>query len=260
MSQWAARRQLAIFIGIVALFGLIAFAILWPRISVDPTCNDGKQNGTESGVDCGGSCRLMCTDQVPESVILWSRAFNISEDVYSAVAQVENPNVLSLGLSRPYEFRFYDAENEFITRVIGYATLPPNQNITIFEGGIKTGNREIKRTTFSWLQVPVWYKVNKEILDDYKVTVSDISITNEGTRPRLEAKIKNDGQTNLPSLSVIAVIYGQDGNAITASKTLSDTLPVGTESFVYFNWPSPFAEKYTRIEITPVIPGEYYAK
>lgn len=260
MSKWAARRQLAIFIGIIALFGLIAFAIVWPRISIDPTCNDGKQNGTESGVDCGGSCRLVCTEEVPDSIILWSRAFNISEDVYSAVAQVENPNALSLGLSRPYEFRFYDDENQFIARVIGYATLPPNQVSTIFEGGIKTGNREIKRTTFSWLQSGAWYKVNKEILDDYKILVTGITLTNEGTRPRLEARLTNEGDIAMPELSVVAIVYDIDGNAITASKTLSTILGVGASSPVYFTWPAPFETAYSRIEVIPIIPGEYYAR
>lgn len=260
MSQWAAKRQLAIFIGVIAFFALVAFLIIWPSISKEPTCNDGKQNGSENGVDCGGSCKLVCVSDVAPAPVLWARAFNINDDVYSAVAEVENPNPTLLGLSRPYEFRFYDEENQFITRVVGFTYLPPNQNTTIFEGGIKTGNREIKRTTFTWLDEGSWYKINKDVLDDYMLEVSAISITDETNSPSLEAKIKNIGKGDLPEIPVIAVIYGSDGNAIASSKTLSKTLLSGSESMVYFTWPKGFEESSSRIEIVPVIPGQYFAR
>lgn len=259
MSQWAAKRQLAIFIGLLAFFAIVAFMILWPRISKEPTCNDGKQNGEESGVDCGGSCLLMCTEDVSESVVLFSRAFNVSGDVYNAVAEVENPNPELLGLSRPYEFRFYDKENQFITRVIGFAYLAPNKTSFIFEDGIKTGNREIARTTFSWLESGNWYKVNKENIRRYNVSIDSFSVTNENTKPKIEASVTNKSDISLPAIDVVVVVFGENGNAIASSKTVTNTMFVDSSQSIYFTWPNPFPEKYSRVEFFPVIPGEYYA-
>ena len=41
-------------------------------ISPAPTCFDGKANGLENGIDCGGNCNLMCTDEVKPLIVEWS--------------------------------------------------------------------------------------------------------------------------------------------------------------------------------------------
>src|SRR3990167_9267397 len=89
---WAMQRQL-FYVGVLLLFFLIfGFLITYSRFNQPPTCTDLKQNGSETGVDCGGSCQLACLAQVDPITILWSRAFKVIPGRYNAVAYLENRN------------------------------------------------------------------------------------------------------------------------------------------------------------------------
>jgi hypothetical protein len=90
-------------------------------------------NGTESGVDCGGSCRLYCSAQVSAPVVLWSRIFPISGSKYNLIAYVENQNIDAAVPDINYEFRVYDTEGKLIGRREGHTFIPPNQRFGIFE-------------------------------------------------------------------------------------------------------------------------------
>ena len=57
---WAAKRQLQYLSGFLAIILVIVLIIIAPYLRSDPTCFDGKQNGNEEGIDCGGSCDLIC--------------------------------------------------------------------------------------------------------------------------------------------------------------------------------------------------------
>ena len=68
--SWASNRRLA-YISVV-LFGVLA-VVLFVGLVVfyeAPTCFDGKRNGTEEGVDCGGSCDLICSFSAADIEIL----------------------------------------------------------------------------------------------------------------------------------------------------------------------------------------------
>ena len=67
---WSGRRQLKI-VGLLFLVSaIIAFSIIWPKINKPPTCFDGKKNGVETGIDCGGGCKLQCREQIEEVAIM----------------------------------------------------------------------------------------------------------------------------------------------------------------------------------------------
>jgi hypothetical protein len=67
--SWGARRQLMIIGTFVAIIVVIALAIIIPKLNTKPTCSDGKQNGTEQGVDCGGACSKLCAFQTTDVVV-----------------------------------------------------------------------------------------------------------------------------------------------------------------------------------------------
>ncbi|MBU6431623.1 hypothetical protein KGQ29_04640, partial [Patescibacteria group bacterium] len=77
MSSWSQKRK-SIYFLIFAAF-LFSFIIL-PAYFIfykAPTCFDGKQNGDEKGVDCGGSCVNLCRSQYLEPNIIWSRVIEV---------------------------------------------------------------------------------------------------------------------------------------------------------------------------------------
>ncbi len=157
---WSGRRQLII-LAIVAVAALILILLIVP-LRKDPTCFDGKFNGNEKGIDCGGDCPLLCTQQTSDIVALWTRVFEVVPSVYNVVVYIENQNVNGALYSIPYEFRLYDEENVFIAKREGETFISPNSNSAIFESAINVGNRVPVRATFEFTAQPQWIQIDRD--------------------------------------------------------------------------------------------------
>ena len=55
--------------GVVVVLAGIIFSIFWSVFYRAPTCNDRVQNGDEKGIDCGGSCKNLCTSDALTPVV-----------------------------------------------------------------------------------------------------------------------------------------------------------------------------------------------
>lgn len=203
-----------------------------------PTCSDLKQNGTETGVDCGGTCALMCKSEIAEPVILWSRAFPVLGNNYNLVAFIENRNKNAGVYNAPYEFRIYDTNNKLIGRRQGSTFISPNQQFAVFESRFDSGQAQIKSVSFEFLSPLVWIKKDPT-LQKLPITVNKIVLDNNKDTPRLSAMVNNDSIQDLPEFDVIAILYDIDHNAINASKTHKDKLLNGSSLPIIFTWPEP---------------------
>src|SRR3989338_2125266 len=110
MNQWSRRRKriilALIFFILIVLIGLPIFFLFYRA----PTCFDGKQNGDEIGVDCGGSCRLLCTAQSLPLILKGDpRVLEVAENTFEIVALIENPNANGEIYRARYIFKLYDA-------------------------------------------------------------------------------------------------------------------------------------------------------
>lgn len=251
--NWAAKRQLIIALIVVVVTGAAAFAYIYPKVNVAPTCSDMKQNGSETGVDCGGICARACMAEVVPPTVLWTRAFKIAESVYTAAASVENRNDVA-NAAIPYEFRLYDTKGVYVARQSGTVLLPPSGRYTIVETGIQTGNAVVGRATITFgTPKYAWQKIDPAI-QKLRVSTSQISLDTEGAIPRLHATLGNPSPTTtLRNIVVAAVLYDQNGNAVTASKTFVSMIDAEGEEQVVFTWPKAFSTPIVRWEITPII-------
>ncbi len=249
---WAFRRQLFYLSIFVAFLAILGFLIIYPRLTKAPSCSDGKQNGTETGVDCGGSCQIACTYQVDQVSILWSRAFEVVPGRYNAVAYLENHNQNTAIYKIAYRFRFADKDNIYIGKREGEAYVPPSGKFAIFEPAIDVGNSVPVYTTFEFTQAPTWIQVSQDKIDQLKVAVSQISLQNETVSPKLTATIKNNSLFQIPEINVVAILYNAAGNVVSASRTYLDVLNGEESAPVSFTWPEPFTDKVIAEEIIPV--------
>ncbi|MFA6325097.1 MAG: hypothetical protein WCX46_02615 [Candidatus Paceibacterota bacterium] len=250
--NWALKRQLLYIAIIVAFFGVIGFLIIYPKLNKAPTCFDTKQNGDETGIDCGGSCALACTLQVDNLSTIWSRAFEVVPGRYNAVAYLKNSNVNTAINKINYRFRFADKDNVYIGKREGSTYVPPSANFAIFEPAIDMGNSMPVYTTFEFTEVPIWIQVPVEKINQLKVFISNIKLENTDTNPNLSATIKNNSLFQIPEVNVIAILYDATGNAVSASRTYLDSL-IGEESAnINFTWIQPFAEEVIAKEIIPI--------
>src|SRR3989339_299066 len=234
--NWATKRKLQYVGGLLLFIVLILFWVLYPIIFPKPTCTDLKQNGDETGVDCGGSCSLMCKKDVSDPVVLWSRAFPVTGNIYNLVAFVENQNNNSGVENASYEFRVYDVNNRLIGRREGTTFIPPSKQFAIFEARFDPGVAQVKSVTFEFTDPLVWTK-RAPTLNNLEVFVDNIAMGEDKKSPSLSARIKNESIQDLPSVEVIAILYDVDHNAINASKTIKDGLKSGSDTTVFFTWP-----------------------
>jgi len=249
---WALRRQLLYVAIVVAFFVVFGFLIIYPKINKAPICTDGKQNGDETGIDCGGTCPVACTFQVDKVSILWSRAFRVVPGRYNAVAYLENHNKNTVINKITYRFRFADKDNIYIGKREGSTYVPPSGNFAVFEPAIDMGNSIPIYTTFEFAEMPIWIQVPEEKINQLKVFVSNIKLENEATSPILSATIKNNSLFQIPEINIVAILYDQAGNAISASRTYLDVLQGEENAEINFTWPEAFSEKVIAKEIIPM--------
>jgi len=201
MSHWAQNRRILILSGIFMIFAVIGFAVYTFVFFKPPTCFDGLQNGIEEGIDCGGTCKLVCSFQATEPNILWSRAFKISDGVYNITGLIENPN-FDVKLDGTYKFEAYNSENLLIEEVFGDVTVYPAEKKPIFEATVLTGFQDISRVLSKAEQL------------EQSVFVTSRSLENTDTDPKLEVELVNRGIVPKRNLSVTAVLHDATGNVV----------------------------------------------
>lgn len=249
---WAFKRQFFYVIILILFFSVFAFLIISPRLNKPPSCIDNKQNGSETGIDCGGSCARACLSQVDAVSILWARAFRVIPGRYNAVAYLENHNKNTAISKINYRFRFADSNNVYIGKREGSTYVPPSGRFAVFEPGIDIGNSIPVYTTFEFTQTPQWTTVSPEKINQLKVLVSNINLLNEDTSPVLSATIKNNSLFTIPEVDVVAILYDANHNAVSTSRTYIDVLNPEEVINRSFTWPEPMSTKIVAIEIIPL--------
>ena len=249
---WALKRQF-FYVGVFILFLLVlGFLIISPYVNKIPSCTDNIQNGDEAGIDCGGSCAKVCSFQVDQISVLWSRTFEVIPGRYNAVAYLENHNKNAAINKISYKFRFADKNNIYIGKREGQAFIPPSGKFAIFEAGIGVGNSVPVYTSFEFTETPVWDNVPVDKLNQLKVLVSDIKLENQNTTPHLSATLKNNSLFTIPEVGVVALLYDDKGNAVSASRTYIDILGPDESKSIDFTWPEPITENVIAKEIIPM--------
>lgn len=239
MLSWATKRKLT-YLGIFFVIVFVAIIIpLFFFLYQKPTCFDGRENGDERGVDCGGSCTILCSSDALDPLVRWSRAFKVSPGVYSAVAYIENPNVSS-ETTAAYKFTFFDNKNTVIAERTGSVYIERGSTFALFEPNVLTGTNVPTRVSFSFVGDPVW-KVNKSEIA--KLNVPEKFLKNEDTKPRVDVVVTNDSIKPVKNVEVTALVYDNNQNAIGASRTFINSIPNGGQESVTFTWPYPFETK-----------------
>lgn len=249
---WALKRQILYVLVLVLFFGGMATLIIYPKLNKPPTCTDNKQNGDEVGVDCGGTCAKACINQVDDVSVLWSRIFRVVPGRYNAVAYLVNHNENAVVNKINYRFRFADENNIYIGKRDGSTYVPPAGSFAVFEPAIDMGNSTPVYATFEFTEAPEWTFVSEEKINQAKVLVSNINLTNTNASPRLSASVRNSSLFSIPDVNVVAILYDASRNAVSASRTYLDILNPEETKDINFTWPEPFENVVVAQEIIPI--------
>jgi hypothetical protein len=260
-SQWSARRR-GVASLIVAGTLLIIVGIPTYFASKDkPDCGNRIQDGDETGVDCGGSCQLLCT---PETLPLISRGdarlLKIATSTYEIVIVVENPNVNGEVKRAPYSFSIYSGVSREPAKVFERVTyIGRNSTFAVFEGPFTLEGEGPFRVVFEWGEELTWEKTDasKPI-----IAVENTNLVIASTSaPRLEANLTNKSQREEKNIEAVALLTDASGNIMAAGKTFVDSVDIGESVPVVFSWPEAFSSEPVSIRIIPhVLPDKSYIR
>ena len=234
---WAARRRLIYGGTAVLVMAIITLGIFWKIIYRAPTCTDGLKNGDEKGIDCGGSCKNLCTSDALNPIVLWSKIFNISGDVYTLVSYVENPNINSENESAQYQFKVYDESNKQIFVKEGVTSIPKGKKFAIFENGVVLKGAKPKSVEMNFLSFSNWVKDGTV---EPELTLKYGSLTSTSSIPRITGTITNDSLENVPEVELAVFVLDGNQNVVAASRSFVDNLTKRTAQDFVFTWPKPF--------------------
>jgi len=247
--SWGTSRRNTVLFTLFLFIGIPVGAISFLLFYDPPTCFDAKQNGDETGVDCGGSCQLLCTNQVTEPVVLWERQFRVTDGIYNLLAYVENPNPSAYVRNAQYVFKIFNEDNILIGEKRGATSIAPKSVRPVIENNIQTFEQMPTRVTFEFLGELVYEQTEPK---DSLVIIKDEFMENEATSPRVKANIQNISLKNLQNIDVVVLVYDVFDNVLGVSSTFVEKLNSEEARDIVFTWPQPFTDEVARIELIPL--------
>jgi hypothetical protein len=244
--DWSQRRKIIYEIGFGVAVLLLSLYPVYLLVNKPPTCFDKKQNGTETGVDCGGGCALVCASDVKAPRTVWAKAFSLGGNYYDLGAYVENVNTNAGVKNLHYIIRVFDSNGQVLTEKKGGAEIAPASATLLFETNVElSGNPDRVEVVFEPEDLTKWTKAS---MPTSIVLTKNQSLINTDAKPRFDAVLVNtDPVLDVTNLTIGAVIYDVSRNPVAISRTYVDRILKSDEQNIFFTWPSKFT-KYARGE------------
>lgn len=239
--EWSQKRKILyalIFAGTVIL---LASYPVYQLVHQAPTCFDKKQNGTETGVDCGGGCALACIADIKPPHAVWAKAFPTSGQTYDIGAYVENTNTNAGVKSARYTLRVLDGAGNALIEKKGTTEFAPASRVLLFETGVTlSGVPDRVEVSFDSSDLMQW---TQAITAPSSVVTKNQNLKNTDTKPRFDAVLVNTDSVNeVTNLTLSAIIYDALRHPVAVSKTFVDSIPKAGEQDIFFTWPSRFTK------------------
>ncbi len=248
--NWAHKRKFIYGAGITVALILIGMYVFRNTLFPAPMCFDAKQNGYETGIDCGGTCSLRCSSEVLPLSVVWARAMQTSSTTYDFAALVSNKNIDNAPKSIGYTFVAYDSEGQVMETRSGQTVAPVDGEFPVIEQGVKLASPPASISASVTANVP-HYKVLE------KPTVPTIRISStryeQGSIPRVYATLINTKRLVLRDIPVRAVLYDIDGNAFAVGQTVIPELGKEVTKEIVFTWVRAFSSAPTKIRVFPIL-------
>lgn len=226
-------KQLFFGIILLVLIGGIGWGVYAAFIKPDATCTDGKQNGNETGVDCGGACGNQC---IPVDIKPISKRGNIqilpigSSTRATVLVQIQNLNS-DYGAKFDYTLSLKEKTGREVAVSLGKNIIYP---------------AEIKYLAFPNMEVSL---APSELVADFRIEKTEwvkeedmkkpsVFIQNEATvihpdRIEVSGKFTNADAGKLEGATVVAILFDNRGSMIGASETRVENVESGeARSFI----------------------------
>lgn len=249
MASWSSRRKLRYALGVTFVLVVFIAVPVFLLVYKAPTCFDLRQNGKETGIDCGGSCARLCQSAFLPPSIKWGGAKleKLADGLYNISAYLVNPNINGAAKDVPYRMSLYDAAGVLIVEKDGKVNLNPYRNSLAFQTAVNVEKRVPTKATFEFTKAPMWFKSEDALVN---LNIVDRKYEEDGTSSSLEVILENRGLTALENIQVSVILYDISDNVIGFSQTFIDSIaPKGGRESANYTWPINREGKVTSIEV-----------
>jgi hypothetical protein len=249
-TNWSARRKFIYGAGTAIALILLGVYTFRDTLFPTPTCFDTKQNGYETGIDCGGTCSLRCSQEVIPLSVTWARAIPTGNSHYDLVALISNKNIDNSPKQIAYTFVAYNKNGKEIARITGASVVPVDTDFPVIEQNLslKEAPAEVSATVNA--NVPHYTVAEKPSTPTLRVFNEKYEA---GSIPRVYATVQNTKRLVLRNIPVRAVLYDADGNAYAVGQTIIPELGKEGVQDVVFTWDRAFAFPPTKTRIYPIL-------
>jgi hypothetical protein len=248
--NWYAERKITY--GLLVLTVVLGLALYLFRDTIfpAPTCTDKKMNGYETGIDCGGTCALVCKGDVKPLTVLWSRFIKNSEDTYDLVAFIANKNINNASADGlKYTFLFYDVDGKVIQTIKGKVSTPVDGSFPIVKTNVQFVVTPKKMAFF--IEDGPHYVIDENPTDP---TIKVLDRKYEpGSIPRVYAEIKNTKRIVISNLPVYVILYDEENKPYEVGSTVIPLLDKEELKRISFTWKHQLVAPPTRIGVYPVL-------
>ncbi len=253
--MWAFRRRIIIVIVVLLGIGLlVGGAIVLKKLTEQPLCTDNQQNGSETGIDCGGACIRVCVQETRPLFIPWARVVPVTDKVYSVVLEIENKNYDAVAHGITYRCNLLTDDYRRVQQVSGSASVPPAGNYFYAVTGLRFASNDVRpsraqctvNNDHEWLRLPKKTTPNPFDYQNTSLQIDD--------RPSATTTITNTDAFRLfKDVQTVAVIFDATDTVVAVSTSVTDRLPPLETARLVFTWPVSFqgTEPY-RVEFRPV--------
>jgi hypothetical protein len=236
-DERAKKRSIvvAVYIAIAIFIWFIIHLIITPA----GTCFDGKKNQAETGIDCGGPCKICTEIKETLDIQIEEKAFAPGgSNLFDVVAKINNPNDAIGASSFDYTFNLLDQSGNSIATKSGSSFILPADQRYVAELAIETKNNaapasvefsitNVKWTKLSYAEKPQFTIFNQEF-GPSRTGVSG----SEGF-----GVLRNDSIYDLVSIKVISVVRDSRDAIVGIGTTQLNTVRSKEEREVHFVWP-----------------------
>lgn len=232
------QKIIAVYGAIVLVF-LVLF-VLW--LTPDASCVDGRKNGLETGVDCGGTC-APCKEVIKtEDLVVEDAQFVLAQnDTYDAVAWLYNPNNVAGAKSVGGKFVFRSADGMVVGEYPMKTFLLPGERKFVIGHGITLG-APVSVSSVEWMTESVsWEDLNQ--ITDLNLSIGNRryqEVSDGAGFAEVSGLLTNNTPYDWDDVYVSIVLLDNKGTLLATHGTSRQTFRAGEK----WDFQLPFPERF----------------
>jgi hypothetical protein len=243
-SKWSHNRRIvSITLIILVLASYIGFKI-WQNLQVESTCIDGVKNGQEKGVDCDGTCELLCKNSFKPLKIIYSNYFKNLNGTYDILTLIENDNSRSAPKSITLKYENYDDFGARGEDFYSMSSASHGNVIPIISRGYKSTTSISRIST----EISDYAMYKNEI--KYNLRLKDFEFES-GSISKL--RVNYDSLNNIGErITLLVLLKDNLGNIVNFQTQNIENLVTGGNYTSYYTWNEEIKVNIATITLLPI--------